>query len=203
LSNNRGALQKTGIFKIPVSTPVRVGSEGISEDVICDRKNHGGPDQALYVYGTPDYEWWATRLGRTPGPGTFGENLTIEGLESAHCRIGDRLFVGTAILQITSPRIPCNTLATRMGDPSFVKRFRQAERPGIYCRVIQEGLIHTGEPVRLEPFPGATVSIVEMFRDYYVPAPDEATLLRFLAAPISARSRAAKEAQLQKLSSTF
>jgi len=191
---------KTGIFKDPTSRPVHVGPEGLPQDVICDRKNHGGPDQALYVYGVTDYEWWDAELARTLHPGTFGENLTIAGLESAPYQIGDRLTVGEAILQITSPRIPCKTLATRMGDPYFVKRFRRAERPGFYCRVLQQGWIQVGDPVRVDPYRGDTVSVLEMFRDYYLPARDEAALRRYLNAPIAARSRVDKEKQLEELS---
>src|SRR6185369_5003102 len=82
---------KTGIYKLPTSEAVQIGFDGISADFICDTKNHGGPDQALYVYGTPDYEWWSRELGRELTPGTFGENLTISGLESAVMSIGDRL----------------------------------------------------------------------------------------------------------------
>lgn len=191
----------TGIYKLPVQTSVQVNSYGFSGDVICDQKNHGGLDQALYVYGAPDYTWWTTVLGHEVSPGTFGENLTIDGLESAHFRIGDRLIVGTVTLEITAPRIPCNTLATRMGDPLFVKQFRKAERPGLYCRVIQEGWIRNGDPVNWTPYPRDTISVIEMFRDFYDPNPNEATLRRYLAAPISARSRAEKEEQLQQLSS--
>ena len=190
---------KSGIYKFPVQTPVWVNSLGFSDDVICDQKNHGGLDQALYIYGAPDYAWWSTALDQQVSPGTFGENLTIDGLESARFHIGDRLVVGKVTLEVTAPRIPCNTLAARMGNPLFVKQFRLAERPGLYCRVIQEGWIQKGDPVRLEPFLGSTISVVEMFRDYYDPEPDEATLRRYLAAPISARSRVDKEEQLRKL----
>jgi len=158
-------------------------------------------DQALYVYGAPDYTWWAIVLGYAVPPGTFGENLTIDGLESAQFHIGDRLSAGTVILEVTAPRIPCNTLATRMGDPLFVKQFREAERPGLYCRVIQEGWIRNGDPVSLTPYPRETISVIEMFRDFYDSNPSEADLRRYLAAPISARSRMEKEGQLQKLSS--
>lgn len=190
----------TGIYKFPVQSPVQVTSSGFSNDVICDKKNHGGPDQALYVYGALDYVWWTTIVGHEVSPGTFGENLTIEGMESALYRIGDRLILGSVILEITAPRIPCNTLATRMGDPLFVKQFRQAERPGVYCRVIQEGWIRNGDPVSLRPFPGKTVSVIEMFRDHFDPNMNEAAIRRYLAAPISARSRADLEEQLNKLS---
>ena len=129
----------TGIFKRPVTGPVRIGGLGLEGDFIGSAKHHGGPDQAVYIYGTTDYDWWSRELGRTMEPGIFGENLTIGGLESAPVCIGDQFLVGSAVLQVTAPRIPCVTLAARMGDPAFVKRFRQAERPGLYCRVLQPG----------------------------------------------------------------
>ncbi len=139
------ATRQSGIFKLPVTTPVTITTLGIADDAIADSKHHGGPDQALYVYTTPDYAWWSAELGTDLEPGTFGENLTISGLESGRCAIGDRLNVGSVVLEITAPRIPCSTLAARMDDPTFVKRFRAAERPGLYCRVIQTGVVQAGD----------------------------------------------------------
>src|SRR5687768_2572609 len=84
----------TGIFKIPTPEAVKVTKLGLEGDVVFDKKDHGGPDQAVYVYGAADYEWWAKELGREFVPGTFGENLTIGGLESTSFNIGDYLHVG-------------------------------------------------------------------------------------------------------------
>ena len=190
---------ETGIFKNPVDTSVRVTSGGLAGDAICDTENHGGADQAVYVFGAPDYDWWSEELGRNLPPGTFGENLTIAGLESAGLSIGDRLRVGSAVLEVTAPRIPCVTLATRMGDPSFVKRFRRAERPGVYCRVIEEGWMRAGDIATLERYRGETLPAIEMFRDFFRPDPSEATIRRHLAAPVAVRDRAAKERQLEEL----
>jgi len=188
----------TGIYKQPASLPVEIGELGLRGDAICDVENHGGPDQAVYVYGSPDYAWWSQTLGYEVGPGSFGENLTISELESARFNIGDRLHVGEVILEVTAPRIPCSTLAARMGDPTFAKRYRQAERPGLYCRVLRTGTVQTGDPVSVEPYPGETVSVLEMFREYYQPDPGEAALRRLLAAPIAARARAEQEEKLKK-----
>ena len=127
---NANVSGQTGIYKLPVAGPVQVTADGLADDAIVDTKNHGGPDQAVYVYGGADYAWWAAELGRELAPGTFGENLTICDLESAALAIGDRLHIGGVILEVTAPRIPCWKLAQRMGDPGFVKRFRAAERPG-------------------------------------------------------------------------
>src|SRR5512133_3928476 len=80
---------KTGIYKQPVSGPVQVTKMGLPGDAIVDMENHGGVDQALYLYTTPDYEWWSAELGRELKPGTFGENLTVSEIESAKISIGD------------------------------------------------------------------------------------------------------------------
>lgn len=190
---------KTGIYKSPVTTPVQVTRMGLHGDSICDIKNHGGVDQAVYVYGTPDYAWWSEALGYEVLPGTFGENLTLSRLESARMQIGDRFHIGPVTLEVTAPRIPCVTLAARMEDPSFVKRFREAERPGLYCRVIREGAVQAGSDVTLEKYPGETISAIEMFRDFYQPELSEAALRRHLAAPIAVRDRVDKEKALEKL----
>ena len=136
--------ETTGIYKLPVQEPVEIKSLGIQRDFICDQKNHGGPDQAIYVYGVLDYQWWSKELGKELAPGTFGDNLTVSELESTPFNIGDRLHIGSVILEVSAPRIPCSTLAARMGDPQFVKKYRQAERPGLYCRVISRGFRSNG-----------------------------------------------------------
>ncbi len=194
-----GKTEQTGIFKHPVSGPVQVTSEGIPGDFIGDTKNHGGPDQAIYIYGWADYEWWQNELGQEMQPGLFGENLTIEELECAHFDIGDRLRIGEVILEVTAPRIPCGTLAGRMNLPPFAKQFRLAERPGLYCRVLREGSLQAGGPVSVEKYAGETVSLLEAMRDYYEPDLREASIRRFLAAPIALRLRKKKEEQLAQL----
>ena len=123
----------------------------------------------------------------------------MDGLESARLSVGDRLHLAEVVLEVTSPRIPCVTLAARMGDPAFVKRFRHAERPGVYCRVIREGMGAAGEAVRLEPFAGPRLGVLEMFRDYSANAWDEAKLRRHLAAPVAVRDRVELEERLARL----
>ena len=193
---NGKRVEMTGIFKGPVAATVRVTRLGLTGDAVVDTDNHGGVDQAVYVYGTLDYAWWAATLGADLAPGTFGENMTIEGLESAALSVGDRLRVGDVVLEVTAARIPCSTLAARMGDPTFVKRFRHAERPGVYCRVIEEGAVSVGAPVEYLPYAGETVTIVEMFREWYNPHPSETSIRRHLAAPIAIRARAEQEERL-------
>jgi MOSC domain-containing protein YiiM len=190
---------KTGIYKQPAVEAVQITSLGLAGDTICDTKNHGGVDQAVYVYGEPDYAWWSRTLKTELGPGTFGDNLTIAGLESARMQIGDRLSLGSVILEVTSPRIPCVTLAVRMGNPEFVKQFKAAERPGLYCRVIQGGSVQAGDVVTCQRYPGETVSILEMFRDYYKNELDEATIRRYVASPAHYKDRIEKIEMLKKM----
>ena len=195
---NAGKSGTTGIFKEPATTPVQIAFMGLEGDVICDTPNHGGVDQAVYLYGREDYAWWENELGRTLPAGVFGENLTLSDLASADYRIGDRFQVGGAILEVTAPRIPCGTLAARMEDPKFPKRFQQAERPGLYCRVIQEGAVQAGDSVVLNPYVGEPVLAIEIFRNFYRKDQDETTLRRYLAAPIAIRVRNSLECALQK-----
>jgi MOSC domain-containing protein YiiM len=193
----RDRTERTGIFKFPTDEPVMVTKLGLEGDVIVSKKHHGGPDQAVYVYGMGDYQWWSRALGKDIAPGTFGENLTISELESGLFNIGDYLHTAEVTLQVTAPRIPCGTFAGRMDDPQWVKRFRQAERPGLYCRVIREGLVRTGDSVSVERYVGETISIPEMFRDFYEKNKSEESLRRQLKAPIAIRARRDLEKELQ------
>lgn len=192
-------LETTGIYKTPVDRPVEIRALGIPEDFICDQKNHGGPDQAIYIYGVPDYEWWSGQLGQQLAPGTFGENLTLSEFESAKYNIGDRLHVGSVVLEFTAPRIPCSTLARRMRDPQFVKKYRLAERPGMYCRVIQDGMLQSGDQATLIPYEGPTVSALEIFREYHAHDKDIQVLRRILQSPVAIRDRLDVEEDLRKL----
>ena len=192
-------VETTGIYKMPVNKPVEIKSLGIDGDAVCDKKNHGGPDQAIYVYGDADYAWWEQEIGKELGPGTFGDNLTISEMESAHYNVGDYLHIGEVTLQVTSPRIPCGTFATRMEDPQWVKKFRAAERPGLYCRVIKEGVVKAGDTASFEKYTGETISIVQMYREYYVKDKSEETLRKHLNAPIDIRSRRDLAEELNKL----
>ncbi len=193
----------TGIFKRPVVRPVHVGRLGLDGDTMIDGRFHGGPDQAVYVYGSDDYDWWAMGLGKPLEPGTFGENLTIDELSSADFAVGDRLAIGDAVvIEVTAPRAPCNTLARRMGTPQFLKQFRDAERPGLYCRVIAEGAVRLGDRVTHTPYDGERVTMLELFRDHFAAQHAEAALRRFLAVPLAERERAKKLELLEKLTAT-
>jgi MOSC domain-containing protein YiiM len=186
---------KTGICKYPVEGPVEVTNEGLSGDAIVAVRHHGGADQAIYAYSADDYDWWSEKTGRELFPGLFGENLTIRDLPT-DMRVGDRLLIGEVVLEATAPRIPCDTFATRMGDRSFGLQFREAERPGIYFRVLNEGQIKAGDPVTLVESADHDVTILDLFRYKYRRDHDPATLKRYLEAPIAERMRADIESKL-------
>ncbi len=172
----------TGIVKVPSSGAVRIGEYGLEGDAVLDKKHHGGLDQAVYLYGAPDYDYFARDLGREMPPGLFGENLTVAGLQSGMINIGDRFEIGDVLLEATSPRNPCATFAARMGDPLWVKYFHAAQRPGVYGRVLQTGTVEAGMDVLYIPFDGPSVPVIELMSDYKKPSPERMRYL--LQAPI-------------------
>ena len=108
-----GKSYKTGIFKHAVSGGVMIDAEGLIGDAICNRKHHGGVDQAVYLEGSISLDWWAKEFGHPVEPGTFGENLVIEDVDNRQVAVGDRFIAGELILEVTSCRIPCATFAAR------------------------------------------------------------------------------------------
>mgnify|MGYP001824909424 FL=1 len=185
----------TGIRKRPVDGAVYIGSDSVAGDTISDKKHHGGVDQVVYAYSADDYEWWSEQLGREVPPGTFGENLTIEGLPT-DMNIGDRLLIGDVLLEATAPRIPCSTLAAQMQDSGFGMAFRKAERPGIYFRVLNEGEVSAGDAVTYIENPAPVVSILALYRLAYDLRPDPDAIERYLEAPLAERMRVTIEEKL-------
>ncbi len=189
----------TAIDKQPQPGRVAVTVDGLAGDGVGNRRHHGGPDQAVYAYGTPDYAWWEAELGRPLGPATFGENLTIDGLESAALAIGDRLVATGVTLEVTSPRIPCATLAARMDDPGFIRRFHDARRPGVYLRVLEPGEIGEGDEVALERAPKGALTALELQDLYYDRKAPADAIERALRQPIDIRTRRDFERRLARM----
>jgi MOSC domain-containing protein YiiM len=180
-----GAPVRTGIFKEPVAGRRSVRKLGIEGDGQADRRYHGGPDQAVYAYPAEHYGYWQKELGREAMPfGQFGENLTTEGLDEAGVQVGDRLRIGTALLQVTQPRLPCSKLAMRMeAGKGFVKRFQQSGRLGFYLRVLEEGEIAAGDAIELIPAAEPTLSIAAFLQAHLSKGRDQDAIRRALAAP--------------------
>ena len=149
---------QSAIGKQPVSGPVAARGVNLEGDDQADRSVHGGPDQAVYAYASEDVAYWSERLGRELPPGTFGENLTLAGLEVSGARIGERWRIGTVELRITGPRIPCFKLEARIGERGFQKQFLHAGRPGAYLAIVQEGVLQAGDAVEVVHRPGHDVT---------------------------------------------
>jgi len=179
---------KTGIYKSALNSAAMIDRFGLVGDAVCDTRHHGGEDQAVLLEGSLTLDWWTAELGHELPPGTFGENLIIEGLDNRDVAAGDRFHVGEVVLEASCARSPCNTLAVKMGDPTFVKTYVRAGRPGIYCRIIAPGMVSPGDPVRHERFSGDRVMIAEMLAAVGRSLSD-AEKARFLAAPIGRRWR--------------
>ena len=186
----------TGICKRPAHGPVRVGELGLHGDHILDTEHHGGKDQAVYAYRREDYEWWSSEAGLDYEPGLFGENLTISGLPGDMV-VGDRLLIGDVVLEATSARIPCSTLAMRVQDSGFGMAFRKAERPGIYFRVLNPGAIAAGDSAEMVECGSTSVTVLDLFRFAYETSHEADDLRRILDAPIAERVRAKVEAALE------
>lgn len=159
---SKGHTVWTAIWKSPVEGRVPVRGVNLRGDDQADRDSHGGPDKAVYAYGSEEIEIWEAELGRSLGPGAFGENLTVRGLAASQAVIGERWAVGSALLEVAQPRLPCFKLGLRMSDPRFPKRFAMAGRPGAYLRVVHEGDLAAGDPIRVvsRPAHGVTSALV-------------------------------------------
>lgn len=153
----------TAIDKRPRDGKVEVGELGLAGDTQCDTKNHGGPDQALYVYAREDSDWWMSELERDIPFGWFGENLDTLGLDVTGALIGERWRIGDgddAIeVEVRSPRLPCVTFQARMNIPGWQKRFLAGGRPGAYLKVLRTGAIAAGDPVTVVRRPDHDVTI--------------------------------------------
>ena len=142
-----GRTVETGIWKAPMTGRVAVRGVNLAGDDQADRRVHGGPDKAVYAYASEDYQWWAEELGHPVEPATFGENLTVEGVDLDQLVIGTRVTAGTTVLEAAQPRLPCFKLGMRMGDAGFVDRFEAAARFGAYFRIVQEGEVGAGDEI--------------------------------------------------------
>jgi MOSC domain-containing protein YiiM len=183
----------TGFYKSAQSQPVMITYDGLVGDTIVDRENHGGVDQAVYVYCQDDYEWWHAQEGLATKPGHFGENLTITGMSTADAHIGTRLISDTVTLEITSPRTPCDTFAARMNDKTFPKRFWAARLSGFYCRVITPGVIKSGQQMQFKPFNGLHITMKEWIDNEPFDKMDTTLRQRFLSVPLHFKARAQLE----------
>ena len=164
-----GFYHRTAIDKRPVTAPMHVGALGLDGDQQID-KNHGGRDRAVYVYADEDAAWWADQLDREIPPGLFGENLRSTGLDVTGARFGERWQVGEdLLLEVRRIRTPCENLALRMEIPEFHLAFQRSGRTGAMCRVVHEGEVRAGDPIRRVLRPSHPVTIGMLAQDSATP----------------------------------
>ncbi len=174
-----GELVKTGIWKHPVTGPVAVRGVNVEGDDQGDRSVHGGPDKAVYAYAREDIDWWESELGRALPDGVFGENLTLKGVDPSKALVGERWRIGSVVLEVSEPRIPCWKLGVRFGDPRMLKRFAKARRSGTYLRIVEEGSLAAGDDVELVSRPAHDLTIEAFLHAYF----DDRSQLRRLLIP--------------------
>ena len=177
---HRGRTVQSAIGKAPVDGRVRVSGVNVEGDDQADRSVHGGRDKAVYAYAAEDLAWWAGELGRELGPGAFGENLTVEGVDVSGAVIGEHWRLRTVELEVCQPRFPCFKLGLRFADPKMLKRFTLAERPGAYLRIVREGEIGAGDELEVFDRPAHGVTIALVARAVMI---DHALLARAADAP--------------------
>lgn len=162
------AIDKQSVGRVEVRDPgpKRGGlGSGAVGDEIGDPRHHGGRLQAVYAYAAEDQRWWAEQIGRPIAAGGFGENLTTEGVEMTHALVGELWTIGSVVLRVEVPRIPCDTFAEHMGVPQWVRRFTDEGRTGAYLSVVTPGSVETGAAVRVER-PDHDIDLLALFRAF-------------------------------------
>jgi MOSC domain-containing protein YiiM len=157
----RGRTVTTAIWKTPVPGRVLVEGVNLAGDDQADRRVHGGDTKAVYAYASEDYAWWEGELGEPLRPGTFGDNLTLAGVDLRALVVGERWRAGTAVLRVSEPRFPCFKLGVRMGDAAFVDRFAAARRFGSYFTIERAGMVGAGDTLERLETPGDRFTIGE------------------------------------------
>jgi ferredoxin-NADP reductase/MOSC domain-containing protein YiiM/ferredoxin len=174
----------TGVFKDPVTGPRRVRKLNVDGDGQGDLAGHGGEQRAVFVYQLGSYRYWERELGRDDFVyGQFGENFTVEGLSDEEVCIGDRYRIGTAVFEVTQPRVTCYRVGIRMNNPRIPALLVSHHRPGFYFRVLQEGEVEAGDQiVKLVPGP-EQMTVAEVDALLYLPGHPRQQLLRALRIP--------------------
>jgi MOSC domain-containing protein YiiM len=189
---------RTGIFKQPAEGRIAVRRLNLDGDRQADLTVHGGADKAVYGYPSEHYSFWREQLPGTPlSTAQFGENLTTAGLSENDLYIGDVLRVGSAVLMVTQPRMPCYKLALRMGRDDIIKRFLESRRSGFYFSVAEEGEVEAGSDVQILSRDPHRVTVTDIVDLYHRPADNPNLLQRALnteALPVSWRDYLRKRA---------
>lgn len=180
----KGETVTTAIFKAPVNHAVRLRTLNLDGDRQADLSVHGGAEKAVYAYPSEHYDFWRKELPGVELPwGSFGENFTTEGLQEDTTFIGDRFRIGSAVVMVTQPRMPCYKLGVKFGRDDMVKRFLASRRTGFYFSVLEEGQVRAGDALELLSQDGSNLAVSEVTRLYAGKTPDSGSLRRVLEAP--------------------
>ncbi len=158
-----GSEGRTGIDKRSVDGLIEFKNNGVAGDRVIDTNVHGGYEQAVYAYAREDAIWWEKEINEQIPAGRFGENLTTEGIDVNAALIGERWKIGSVILEVSQPRIPCRVFAGFWKRATLIKDFTQAGRPGTYLRIIQEGSAQAGDSIEVIQKPNHDISISDLF----------------------------------------
>ena len=200
----QGISVSTAIFKEPVLGPVSIKRLNLDGDRQADLTVHGGPYKAVYGYPSEHYEYWRAHLPQQTFPwGAFGENLTTEGLFEDSLFIGDRLRVGSAVLQVAQTRLPCYKLTLRFDRDDMIKRFLRSRRSGFYFSVLEEGQVQAGSTIEILSSDPQRVTVADISTLYFTKDPDPELLRRAAGAaalPQAWREEFLSRAQSRKIS---
>jgi MOSC domain-containing protein YiiM len=194
-----GKTVTTAIHKSPVRNRIKVGKLNLEGDGQADLSVHGGPNKAVYAYPSEHYEYWQREFpGKEIPQGMFGENLTLEGLVETDAHVGDRFQMGTVVLMVTQPRLPCYKLGIRFGMEDVPDRFLSSRRTGFYFAVVEEGELGEGDAVRRIHQDANRVSIADILRLLYDDQPQDPQLFE-RAMNVKALSPSWKRRLLRKM----
>ncbi len=178
-----GEREPSAIDKARASGPLTLGNEGLQGDTVADRRNHGGPDKALCVYPASRYDAWQERYGRDLRRPAFGENLLVAGIDEQGTCVGDVIGLGTAVVQVSQPRVPCHKPAAFTGEERLTSDLIATGWTGWYLRVLQTGVIEEGDQGVLQQREDGALDVLRLNELRYGVSVEAADLLAAADAP--------------------
>ena len=168
----KGETFKTGIFKIPGGGRIMLRETNLDGDRQADLSVHGGPNKAVYGYASEHYSYWRKELPKEELPwGAFGENFTTEGMLETKLSMGDRYRLGSAVIRVTTPRLPCYKLAAKFQSDAIIGRFLRSGHSGFYFAVEEEGEVGAGDEFQYLASETPSLTIAELNHLYVSPTP--------------------------------
>jgi ferredoxin-NADP reductase/MOSC domain-containing protein YiiM len=179
-----GRIVHTGIWKDPVEGRRMVRRLNVDGDGQGDKRGHGGVNRAVFVYQSGSYRYWQQFLGRDDFTyGQFGENFTVDGLADDEVCIGDRFRIGSALFEVSQPRVTCYRVGIRMGEPRMPSLLVAHRRPGFYLRVLEEGEVGAGDEIERVERGQEAMTVAQIDGMLYLPGHARRDLTRALRIP--------------------